>query len=151
MLAKGDTRTTCFSHITFTGVPGLNNFCQELARNANEATARQLIILILIFCKSCIAHLQGLSDVTHADRETAEQKWRSTMMSDDDASISDFCSTAEDSDSAAGDSDSSQSDTRWGPNSRRLRSTTRAQGPPTKSTSPEITGIAHQLAKVLTI
>ncbi|KAG6857364.1 hypothetical protein H0H87_005667 [Tephrocybe sp. NHM501043] len=80
---KGDGEPTCFSNARDTGIPQLQKWCHQLTISSRERTARNFLAHLKTFTTSVQSYVQGIGDVTVADREDLRQKWESGNAKDD--------------------------------------------------------------------
>jgi hypothetical protein len=76
---KGDGQPSCFSDVEDTGIPGLQNWCHNLSIDAREQSAHNLLDCLRTFAKSIQTYVEGIGDVTNADRETLRRQWESSV------------------------------------------------------------------------
>ena len=74
---KGDGDPSCFSNITDTGIPDLQQWCHKLTISSRERAARTFMMHLKAFAQSIQSYVQGIGDVTATDRETLREKWES--------------------------------------------------------------------------
>lgn len=81
---KGDGEASCFSDIVDTSIPALQEYCHTLTVSSRERTARNFFAHLKTFVNSVKGYVQGIGDVTVADRTLLREKWESTPGQDDD-------------------------------------------------------------------
>lgn len=74
---KGDGEPSCFSNITDTGIPDLQQWCHKLTISSRERAARTFMTHLKAFAQSVQSYVQGIGNVTTIDRETLREKWES--------------------------------------------------------------------------
>jgi hypothetical protein len=74
---KGDGDPSCFSNVDDTGVPALQQWCHQLTIASRERAARGFLTHLSTFAKSVQSYVQGIGDVTAADRTELREKWES--------------------------------------------------------------------------
>lgn len=74
---KGDGEPTCFSNVGDTGIPALQQWCHQLTIASRERAARNFLAHLSTFAKSVQGYVQGIGDVTAADREELRERWES--------------------------------------------------------------------------
>ena len=79
---KGDGEPSCFSSIEDTGVPELQQWCHSLTVSSRERAAKNFLTHLKTFANSVCTYVQGIGDVTVADREALREKWESSMPDD---------------------------------------------------------------------
>ncbi|KAI0079668.1 hypothetical protein K474DRAFT_1683062 [Panus rudis PR-1116 ss-1] len=80
---KGDGDPTCFTEVKDTGIPALQEWCHTLTISSRERAARNFLTHLKTFANSIRTYVQGIGDVTIADRESLRAKWESTLPEDD--------------------------------------------------------------------
>ncbi|KAH8106194.1 hypothetical protein BXZ70DRAFT_422562 [Cristinia sonorae] len=80
---KGDGEPACFSRIEDTGIPEIQKWCHNLTVASRERAARNFLTHLKTFANSVRTYVQGIGDVTAADREALREKWESSMPEDD--------------------------------------------------------------------
>ncbi|KII94798.1 hypothetical protein PLICRDRAFT_86263 [Plicaturopsis crispa FD-325 SS-3] len=81
---KGDGDPTCFSNVEDTGIPALQQWCHQLTIASRERSARNFLSHLKTFADSVRNYVQGIGDVTVADREALREKWESSEQNDAD-------------------------------------------------------------------
>lgn len=81
---KGDGDPTCFTRSEDTGVPALQEWCHKLTVSSRSRAARNFFTHLATFAKNVRVYLQGIGEVTEADRYAMKEKWESDMLDDDD-------------------------------------------------------------------
>ncbi|KAH9943050.1 uncharacterized protein BXZ73DRAFT_40115 [Epithele typhae] len=76
---KGDGDPTCFTSTKDTGIPALQEWCHQLTISSRSRAARNFLTHLSTFSKNVRAFLQGIGEVTEADRLTMKTKWESKM------------------------------------------------------------------------
>jgi hypothetical protein len=74
---KGDGEPSCFSNITDTGIPDLQQWCHKLTISSRERAARTFMMHLKAFAQSVQSYVKGIGDVTTIDRESLREKWES--------------------------------------------------------------------------
>ncbi|TDL29353.1 hypothetical protein BD410DRAFT_18164 [Rickenella mellea] len=82
--AKGDGDPTCFSNVDDTGIPALQNWCHTLTIRSRERSAKSFRSQLRTFVASVKNYLNGIGDVTEADRAALRDKWESDPSEDSD-------------------------------------------------------------------
>lgn len=80
---KGDGESSCFTKVDDTGIPALQQWCHSLTVSSRERAARNFLTHLKTFTNSVRTYVQGIGDVTAADRESMREKWESNMPDDD--------------------------------------------------------------------
>ncbi|KAG6872791.1 hypothetical protein C0995_006520 [Termitomyces sp. Mi166 len=75
---KGDGGPTCFTRAENTGIPDLQQWCHQLTISSRERSARNFLAHLKTFATSVQSYVQGIGDVTSADREDLRRKWESS-------------------------------------------------------------------------
>ena len=83
---KGDGDPSCFTKADDTGIPALQTWCHQLTISSRERAARNFLTHLKTFANSVKTYVQGIGDVTVADREALRAKWESDLGYDDDDS-----------------------------------------------------------------
>jgi hypothetical protein len=78
---RGDGEPSCFSNIKDTGIPDLQRWCHQLTISSRERAAKNFLTHIKTFATSVQSYVQGIGDVTAADREALREKWESSNHS----------------------------------------------------------------------
>ena len=60
-------------------MPALQKWCHHLTVASRERAARHFLNQLTTFCKNVLGFLQGIGEVTEADRAAMREKWESTM------------------------------------------------------------------------
>lgn len=81
---KGDGEASCFSNLEDTAVPSLQEWCHQLTVSSRERAARNFLSHLKTFANSVRAYVQGIGDVTVADRTLLREKWESSPQEDED-------------------------------------------------------------------
>jgi hypothetical protein len=81
---KGDGEASCFSNLEDTSVPALQEWCHQLTVSSRERAARNFLSHLKTFANSVRAYVQGIGDVTAADRTLLREKWESSPQDDDE-------------------------------------------------------------------
>lgn len=74
---KGDGDPTCFSNVQDTGIPALQQWCHQLTVSGRSRTAKQFHTHLKTFASSVRVYVDGIGDVTVADRKSLREKWES--------------------------------------------------------------------------
>jgi len=74
---KGDGKASCFSNLEDTGIPGLQEWCHQLTVASRERAARGYRLHVKTFATTVQSYIQGIGDVTAADRQSLRDKWES--------------------------------------------------------------------------
>ncbi|OSC99144.1 hypothetical protein PYCCODRAFT_1446932 [Trametes coccinea BRFM310] len=87
---KGDGDPTCFSKVEDTGVPELQQWCHHLTVASRSRAAHNFLKQLSTFSRNVLGFLEGIGEVTEADRTAMREKWESSMgdvsyADDDDA------------------------------------------------------------------
>lgn len=77
--AKGDGDPSCFTKTEDTGVPALQEWCHHLTVSSRERAARNFLTHLKTFANSVKTYVEGVGDVTAADRESLRAKWESNL------------------------------------------------------------------------
>ncbi|KAG1755777.1 hypothetical protein EDB19DRAFT_1956649 [Suillus lakei] len=75
---KGDGDPSCFSNVEDTGIPSLRQWCHQLTISSRSRAAKQFHTHLKTFANSVRVYVDGIGDVTIADRESLREKWEST-------------------------------------------------------------------------
>ncbi|KAG2146754.1 hypothetical protein DEU56DRAFT_786239 [Suillus clintonianus] len=75
---EGDGDPSCFSNIQDTGIPALRQWCHQLTVSSRSRAAKQFHTHLKTFANSVRVYVDGIGDVTIADRESLREKWEST-------------------------------------------------------------------------
>ncbi|KAG5716551.1 GTPase SLIP-GC [Termitomyces sp. T112] len=75
---KGDGEPTCFTETKDTGIPDLQQWCHQLTISSRERSARNFLAHLKTFATSVLSYVQGIGEVTTADREDLRHKWESS-------------------------------------------------------------------------
>ncbi|KAG2077497.1 hypothetical protein BDR04DRAFT_1196025 [Suillus decipiens] len=75
---KGDGDPSCFSNVEDTGIPSLRQWCHQLTSSSRSRAAKQFHTHLKTFANSVRIYVDGIGDVTIADRESLREKWEST-------------------------------------------------------------------------
>ncbi|KAG2135905.1 uncharacterized protein EDB93DRAFT_1303704 [Suillus bovinus] len=81
---KGDGDPSCFSNVEDTGIPSLRQWCHQLTISSRSRAAKQFHTHLKTFANSVRVFVDGIGDVTIADRESLREKWESAPQGDDD-------------------------------------------------------------------
>ncbi|KAJ8590321.1 hypothetical protein M405DRAFT_897528 [Rhizopogon salebrosus TDB-379] len=81
---KGDGDPSCFSNFEDTGIPALQQWCHQLTVSGRSRTAKQFHTHLKTFANSVQVYVNGIGDVTAADREALRDKWESIPQGDQD-------------------------------------------------------------------
>lgn len=81
---KGDGDAACFSDAKDTDVPALQEWCHKLTVSSRERAARNFLTHLKTFANSIKGYVQGIGDVTVADRTLLREKWESSVTNEDD-------------------------------------------------------------------
>ncbi|THG94658.1 hypothetical protein EW026_g6853 [Hermanssonia centrifuga] len=81
---KGDGDPACFTKFEDTGIPELQKWCHQLTVSSRERAARNFMTHLKTFATSVKGYVQGIGDVTVADRDALREKWESILPDDDD-------------------------------------------------------------------
>jgi len=81
---KGDGDPSCFSNVEDTGIPALRQWCHQLTISSRSRAAKQFHTHLKTFANSVRAYVDGIGDVTVADREALREKWESTPQGGQD-------------------------------------------------------------------
>ncbi|OAX43900.1 hypothetical protein K503DRAFT_846915 [Rhizopogon vinicolor AM-OR11-026] len=79
---KGDGDPSCFSNPEDTGIPALQKWCHQLTISGRSRAAKQFHTHLKMFANSVQVFVDGIGDVTGADREALRDKWESTPQGD---------------------------------------------------------------------
>ncbi|EAU84723.2 hypothetical protein CC1G_00242 [Coprinopsis cinerea okayama7 len=74
---KGDGEPSCFSNVRDTGIPDLQAWCHQLTIASRERGVRNFMTQLALFAKSVQSYVDGINDVTAADRALLQEKWES--------------------------------------------------------------------------
>jgi hypothetical protein len=77
---KGDGESSCFSNVQDTGIPDLRQWCHQLTISSRERTAKNFLAHLKTFATSVQSYVQGIGDVTAADRGALREKWESSGL-----------------------------------------------------------------------
>ncbi|PIL36747.1 hypothetical protein GSI_00436 [Ganoderma sinense ZZ0214-1] len=77
---KGDGDPTCFTKVDDTGVPALQQWCHHLTVSSRSRAARAFLTHLTTFAKTVRVFLQGIGEVTEADRFAMKDQWESDML-----------------------------------------------------------------------
>lgn len=77
---KGDGEPSCFSNVKDTGIPDLQEWCHQLTISSRERAARNFLVHLKTFATSVQSYVQGIGDVTAADRAALREKWESSNL-----------------------------------------------------------------------
>ncbi|KAG6874835.1 hypothetical protein C0992_006356 [Termitomyces sp. T32_za158] len=75
---RGDGAPTCFTNAKDTGIPDLQQWCQQLTISSRQRSARSFLAQLKTFATSVQSYFQGIGDVTTEDRENLRRKWESS-------------------------------------------------------------------------
>ncbi|KAG1892548.1 hypothetical protein F4604DRAFT_1699937 [Suillus subluteus] len=75
---NGDGDPSCFSNVEDTGIPSLRQWCHQLTISSRSRAAKQFHTHLKTFANSVWVYVDGIGDVTIADRESLREKWEST-------------------------------------------------------------------------
>jgi hypothetical protein len=81
---EGDGEATCFSNLEDTSVPALQEWCHQLTISSRERAARNFLSHLKAFANSVRTYVQGIGDITAADRTLLREKWESSPQEDED-------------------------------------------------------------------
>ncbi|TBU32140.1 hypothetical protein BD311DRAFT_775680 [Dichomitus squalens] len=81
---KGDGDPTCFTRPEDTGVPALQQWCHQLTVSSRSRAARNFLNHLTTFAKTVRVFLQGVGEVTEADRLAMKEQWESDMLDPED-------------------------------------------------------------------
>ncbi|KAH9844070.1 Dynamin family-domain-containing protein [Rhodofomes roseus] len=81
---KGDGDPSCFCKVEDTGIPDLQKWCHRLTVASRERAARNFLNHLKTFANGVKSYVEGIGDVTAADRESMREKWESMQDEDDD-------------------------------------------------------------------
>ena len=92
---KGDGEPSCFTKVEDTSIPALQQWCHKLTISSRSRAARNFLSHLTTFAKSIRVFLQGIGDVTEADRAAMKEKWESSIANmadipDLDALVDDY-------------------------------------------------------------
>lgn len=79
---SGDGEPTCFSKVDDTGIPSLQQWCHTLTLASRQRGARQFSKQLKHFATSVKTYVQGIGEVTAADRESLRAQWESSPIDD---------------------------------------------------------------------
>lgn len=79
---KGDGDPTCFSNVADTEIPALQDWCHQLTKSSRERSARLFLSHIKSFCLSVKSYVEGIGNVTEADRQHLREKYESQNPTD---------------------------------------------------------------------
>ncbi|KAG0709554.1 hypothetical protein DFH29DRAFT_792939, partial [Suillus ampliporus] len=74
---KGDGDPSCFSNVEDTGIPALRQWCRQLTISGRSRAAKQFHTHLKTFANSVRVYVDGIGDVTIADRESLRENWES--------------------------------------------------------------------------
>lgn len=137
---KGDGDPACFSNSEDTGIPALQQWCHALTVSSRERSARSFLTHLKTFVKSIKTYVQGIGDVTAADRESLREKWESAPEEDNDDLMAAYAFDS-DSEYDDGDMDYLRGEFSFLDMLRKMPSKV-------NSTAKEATGITPRLTKV---
>ncbi|GLB33731.1 putative dynamin family protein [Lyophyllum shimeji] len=80
---KGDGEPTCFSNAKDTGIPDLQQWCHQLTVSSRDRAARNFLAHLKTLATSVQSYVQGIGDVSAADREALREKWESGNLDKD--------------------------------------------------------------------
>lgn len=80
---KGDGDASCFSNVEDTSIPALQEWCHKLTVSSRERAARNFLSHLKTFANSVQGYVQGIGDITAADRTLLRDKWESAPQDDD--------------------------------------------------------------------
>jgi hypothetical protein len=75
---RGDGDPSCFSNVEDTGIPSLRQWCHQLTISSRSRASKQFHTHLKTFANSVRVYVDGIGDVTIADRESLREKWEST-------------------------------------------------------------------------
>ncbi|KAG6894378.1 hypothetical protein C0992_006392 [Termitomyces sp. T32_za158] len=75
---RGDGDPTCFTNAKDTGIPDLQQWCQQLTISSRQRSTRSFLAQLKTFATSVQSYFQGIGDVTTEDRENLRRKWESS-------------------------------------------------------------------------
>lgn len=81
---KGDGDPTCFTKVDDTGIPALQEWCHKLTVSSRSRAARNFLTHLNTFAKNVRVFLQGIGEVTEADRLAMRDQWESFAPDEDD-------------------------------------------------------------------
>lgn len=81
---KGDGDPSCFAKPDDTGIPALQEWCHHLTVASRERAARNFLTHLKTFANSVKTYVQGIGDITAADREALRAKWESDLGDEED-------------------------------------------------------------------
>ncbi|KAI0721894.1 Dynamin family-domain-containing protein [Cerioporus squamosus] len=81
---KGDGDPTCFTKVDDTGIPALQEWCHHLTISSRSRAARNFLTHLNTFAKNVRVFLQGVGEVTEADRLAMRDKWESYAPDEED-------------------------------------------------------------------
>ncbi len=81
---KGDGDPTCFTKVDDTGVPALQEWCHQLTISSRSRAARNFLTHLNTFAKNVRVFLQGVGEVTEADRLAMKDQWESYAPDEED-------------------------------------------------------------------
>ncbi|KAI9063349.1 hypothetical protein FKP32DRAFT_1592405 [Trametes sanguinea] len=76
---KGDGDPTCFTKVEDTGVPELQQWCHHLTVASRSRAAHNFLKQLSTFSRNVLGFLEGIGEVTEADRIAMREKWESSM------------------------------------------------------------------------
>lgn len=80
---KGDGEASCFSNVEDTSIPALQQWCHQLTISSRERAARNFLSHLKTFANSVKGYVQGIGDITAADRNSLREKWESAPQAGD--------------------------------------------------------------------
>lgn len=66
-----------------TSIPALQDWCHKLTVSSRERAARNFLAHLKTFANSVRGYVQGIGDITAADRTLLREKWESAPQEDD--------------------------------------------------------------------
>ena len=77
---KGDGDPACFSSLSDTGVPELQEWCKSLTSSSRERGARNLRRQLRVFATNIKTYVEGFGAVSEEDRESLREQWQTKRV-----------------------------------------------------------------------
>ncbi|KAJ7638747.1 hypothetical protein FB45DRAFT_988699 [Roridomyces roridus] len=77
---KGDGAPSCFTNVRDTGIPEIQQWCHSLTKTSRERAAKHFVQHLAVFAQGVKQYINGIGDVTTADRETLRENWESGVQ-----------------------------------------------------------------------
>ncbi|KAG0709519.1 hypothetical protein DFH29DRAFT_869853 [Suillus ampliporus] len=84
---KRDGGPSCFSNVKDTGIPALQEWCHQLTIGNRSRAAKRFHTQLTTFANSVRVYVDGIGDMTIADREALREKWESIPQDVQDLSL----------------------------------------------------------------